>query len=103
MSCSSSSRSRHPLLMFYWSSEVCSSDLVVHIDAPVQVTTPLIVTVSLPASVPPLSFSVVLETAEPLEKFSVPPEFFFQAEDVIRDSSVTVVQTCALPIFPVML
>src|SRR5260370_9407776 len=27
--------------------------------------------------------------------------FFFQAEDGIRDSSVTGVQTCALPIFPV--
>src|SRR5207237_5476611 len=26
--------------------------------------------------------------------------FFFQAEDGIRDSSVTGVQTCALPIFP---
>src|SRR5260370_41070265 len=28
--------------------------------------------------------------------------FFFQAEDGIRDSSVTGVQTCALPICPVM-
>jgi len=27
--------------------------------------------------------------------------FFFQAEDGIRDSSVTGVQTCALPIFKV--
>src|SRR5207237_3863882 len=27
--------------------------------------------------------------------------FFFQAEDGIRDSSVTGVQTCALPIYPV--
>src|SRR5437764_4720115 len=27
--------------------------------------------------------------------------FFFQAEDGIRDTSVTGVQTCALPIFPV--
>src|SRR5207237_5974938 len=27
-------------------------------------------------------------------------DFFFQAEDGIRDSSVTGVQTCALPIFP---
>src|SRR5437879_8899394 len=26
--------------------------------------------------------------------------FFFQAEDGIRDTSVTGVQTCALPIFP---
>src|SRR5260370_3807910 len=26
--------------------------------------------------------------------------FFFQAEDGIRDSSVTGVQTCALPIYP---
>src|SRR5260370_6546565 len=30
--------------------------------------------------------------------FSRPPPFFFQAEDGIRDSSVTGVQTCALPI-----
>src|SRR5260370_31798443 len=29
--------------------------------------------------------------------------FFFQAEDGIRDSSVTGVQTCALPIYVVML
>src|SRR5260370_25420300 len=29
--------------------------------------------------------------------------FFFQAEDGIRDSSVTGVQTCALPIFEVIL
>src|SRR5260370_27966825 len=28
--------------------------------------------------------------------------FFFQAEDGIRDSSVTGVQTCALPIFPTL-
>src|SRR3990172_492909 len=27
-------------------------------------------------------------------------DFFFQAEDVIRDVAVTGVQTCALPIFP---
>src|SRR5437763_17064437 len=27
--------------------------------------------------------------------------FFFQAEDGIRDTSVTGVQTCALPIFPI--
>src|SRR5437762_8603176 len=29
--------------------------------------------------------------------------FFFQAEDGIRDTSVTGVQTCALPIWPVIL
>src|SRR5258708_11387238 len=29
--------------------------------------------------------------------------FFFQAEDGIRDDLVTGVQTCALPIFPVLL
>src|SRR5260370_6542080 len=29
--------------------------------------------------------------------------FFFQAEDGIRDSSVTGVQTCALPISPLLL
>src|SRR2546422_6961647 len=29
--------------------------------------------------------------------------FFFQAEDGIRDVAVTGVQTCALPIFPVLL
>src|SRR5437762_12768722 len=29
--------------------------------------------------------------------------FFFQAEDGIRDTSVTGVQTCALPIFPLSL
>src|SRR5260370_298502 len=29
--------------------------------------------------------------------------FFFQAEDGIRDSSVTGVQTCALPISPIQL
>src|SRR5260370_4346437 len=29
--------------------------------------------------------------------------FFFQAEDGIRDSSVTGVQTCALPILPILL
>ena len=28
--------------------------------------------------------------------------FFFQAEDGIRDSPVTGVQTCALPIYPVL-
>ena len=28
--------------------------------------------------------------------------FFFQAEDGIRDTSVTGVQTCALPIFPMV-
>src|SRR3989337_3064640 len=30
------------------------------------------------------------------------PLFFFQAEDGIRDATVTGVQTCALPIWPVM-
>ena len=29
--------------------------------------------------------------------------FFFQAEDGIRDTSVTGVQTCALPIFNILL
>src|SRR5437762_14322466 len=29
----------------------------------------------------------------------MPPSFFFQAEDGIRDTSVTGVQTCALPIW----
>src|SRR6266478_269476 len=31
-----------------------------------------------------------------------PPCFFFQAEDGLRDLTVTGVQTCALPIFPVL-
>src|SRR5207237_5348331 len=30
------------------------------------------------------------------------PSFFFQAEDGIRDSSVTGVQTCALPIYDIV-
>src|SRR2546426_1367047 len=34
------------------------------------------------------------------DTFNVGPEFFFQAEDGIRDYEVTGVQTCALPIFP---
>src|SRR5260370_32120988 len=34
--------------------------------------------------------------------FGVWPCFFFQAEDGIRDSSVTGVQTCALPISPTL-
>src|SRR5207245_6179688 len=29
--------------------------------------------------------------------------FFFQAEDGIRDATVTGVQTCALPIFPILM
>src|SRR5437763_7004085 len=37
----------------------------------------------------------LLAVEEPL------PLFFFQAEDGIRDTSVTGVQTCALPIFPI--
>src|SRR5262249_59517210 len=36
-------------------------------------------------------------------RFAVSVCFFFQAEDGIRDWSVTGVQTCALPILPVFL
>src|SRR5260370_25279229 len=38
---------------------------------------------------------------EPCEVVILSCVFFFQAEDGIRDSSVTGVQTCALPIYPV--
>src|SRR3712207_8478390 len=34
--------------------------------------------------------------------FGCPKVFFFQAEDGIRDIGVTGVQTCALPIFPLV-
>src|SRR5437764_11839451 len=55
---------------------------VVRIDAPVGVTSS--------------TRTPVLTTGKPRSSASVP--FFFQAEDGIRDTSVTGVQTCALPI-----
>src|SRR5207245_3676970 len=41
-------------------------------------------------------------TAEALRSRNLQVRFFFQAEDGIRDATVTGVQTCALPISPVI-
>src|SRR5438128_7137944 len=42
--------------------------------------------------------SVVVSSDEPQRAFAYRQSFFFQAEDGIRDATVTGVQTCALPI-----
>src|SRR2546430_4831397 len=56
-----------------------------------------------PGSWSMISFQVSQVRLATCRVLTVPVVFFFQAEDGIRDLTVTGVQTCALPIWPVRL
>src|SRR5260370_1456783 len=63
----------------------------------------VVVTPDVVLGFPPTVLLVTLKVTVQLLLAGIVIPFFFQAEDGIRDSSVTGVQTCALPISPTAL